>query len=39
MCADGKGRNLRIYEEEIFLDEYGKKIRRIAITGHGKIKP
>jgi len=37
--ADGKGRVLKIYEEKIFLKEYGKPLRQIAITGHGKIKP
>jgi len=37
--ADGKGRVLKIYEERILLKEYGKSIRQIAITGHGKIKP
>jgi len=39
MNADGKGRTLKVFEEKLFLDGYGKEIRQIAITGHGKIKP
>ena len=39
MNADGKGRVLKIYEERVFLKEYGKSLCQIAITGHGKIKP
>ncbi|GAX60465.1 hypothetical protein SCALIN_C11_0076 [Candidatus Scalindua japonica] len=39
MNADGKGRTLKVFEEKFFLDGYGKEIRQIAITGHGKIKP
>lgn len=39
MNADGKGRELKIYEEVVNIKEYGKPIRQIAITGHGKIKP
>ena len=39
MAADGKGRLLRINEQTPFLKEYGKPIRQVAITGHGKIKP
>jgi len=39
MNADGKGRTLRVFEEKVFLKEYGKSIRQVAITGHGKIKP
>jgi transposase len=39
MNADGKGRMLKVYEEEVFIKEYGKTVRQIAITGHGKIKP
>ena len=40
MKADGKGRWLKVYEEEVTIKEYGKKtIRQVAITGHGKIKP
>jgi transposase len=37
--ANGKGRVLKIFEEKIVLKEYGKSLRQIAITGHGKIKP
>jgi len=37
--ANGKGRNLRVNDEKIFLKDYGGEIRQIAITGHGKIKP
>ena len=39
MNADGKGRELNTCEEEVFIRDYGKPIRQIAITGHGKIKP
>ena len=39
MNADGKGRVLKIYEEEVVIKDYGKPIRQVAITGHGKIKP
>jgi hypothetical protein len=38
-CAGNTTRNLFVYEETIFLKGYGKEIRQIAITGHGKIKP
>lgn len=37
--ADGKGRELNTYEEEVYIKDYGKPIRQLAITGHGKIKP
>ena len=37
--ANGKGRNLKVNDEKIFLKDYGSEIRQIAITGHGKIKP
>ncbi|WP_320042853.1 hypothetical protein [uncultured Desulfobacter sp.] len=37
--ANGKGRNLRVNDEKIFLKDYGGEVRQIAITGHGKIKP
>jgi len=37
--ANGKGQTLKVYEESIFLKEYGKSLRQIAITGHGKVKP
>jgi hypothetical protein len=39
MNADGKGREVNTYEEEVFIKDYGKPIRQISITGHGKIKP
>ena len=39
MKADGKGRELKTYEEEVYIKAYGKTIRQVAITGHGKIKP
>lgn len=38
-AAHGKNRSLRINEQVFFLNGYGKEIRQIAITGHGKIKP
>ena len=38
-AADGKGRTLRVYDSQVFLRDYGKKIRQVAITGHGKHKP
>lgn len=39
MMANGKGRNLRVNDERVFLKDYGEEIRQVAITGHGKIKP
>jgi hypothetical protein len=39
MNANGKGRELKIYESKVNIKDYGKPIRQIAITGHGKIKP
>jgi hypothetical protein len=39
MKADGKGRQLNVYEEKVHIKDYGKPIRQISITGHGKIKP
>jgi hypothetical protein len=38
-CAGNKGRTLKVADEIIFLKGYGKDIRQICITGHGKIKP
>jgi transposase len=38
-CAGNKKRTLKVNDAEIFLDRYKKKIRQVAITGHGKIKP
>jgi len=37
--ANGKGRNLKVIDEKIYLKDYGGELRQIAITGHGKIKP
>lgn len=39
MSADGKGRELMVHDELVYIKDYGKTIRQIAITGHGKIKP
>jgi hypothetical protein len=39
VCAGNKTRTLRIYDSKIELKGYGSKIRQIAITGHGKLKP
>lgn len=39
MAGNGKKRLLKIHDQKIFLRDYGKEIRQIAITGHGKIKP
>lgn len=39
VCAGNKTRTLRIYDSIIALKGYGKEIRQVAITGHGKIKP
>jgi len=38
-CAGNKKRTLKVLDEKVFLKQYGKDIRQIAITGHGKIKP
>lgn len=38
-CAGNKSRTLKIHDDEVNLIGYGKKIRQIIITGHGKIKP
>jgi hypothetical protein len=37
--ANDRSRNLKVIDEIIFLKDYGKNIRQIAITAHGKIKP
>lgn len=37
--ANGKYRYLNINEQKVFIKGYGKEVRQIAITGHGKIKP
>lgn len=39
MKADGKGRTLKVFEEEVTMTDYDKPIRQVAITGHGKTKP
>lgn len=39
MAGDGKKRRLKVYDQKIFLRDYGKDIRQVAITGHGRIKP
>ena len=38
-CAGGKKRQLKVLEKKVFIKDYGKELRQIAITGHGKIKP
>lgn len=37
--AHGKTRMLNVNEQTVQIKKYGKEIRQIAITGHGKIKP
>jgi transposase len=37
--GNGKNRLLNVYDQKIFLRDYGKEIRQLAITGNGKIKP
>lgn len=39
MNANGKGRTLKVFEKKVTIKDYGKLIRQVAITGHGKIKP
>lgn len=38
-AADGKSRRLKVNDTRIVLRDYGKELRQIAITGHGRIKP
>ena len=38
-AAGGKSRQLKVLDQKIQLRDYGKEVRQIAITGHGKIKP
>jgi len=38
-CAGNTTRTMFVTEEKIFLKGYGKEIRQLAITGHGKLKP
>ena len=37
--ANGKTREIKVADTNIFLKGYNKQIRQLAITGHGKIKP
>ena len=37
--AHGKNRYLNVHEQMVLISSYGKEMRQIAITGHGKIKP
>lgn len=37
--GNNKKRTLKVIDQIIYLKEYGKEIRQIAIAGHGKIKP
>ena len=39
MSADGKGRAIQVYEQRVFLKDYGKDIRQIAIKGSRRIQP
>lgn len=38
-ASNGKNRQLKVNDSLVFIKEYGKKLRQIAITGHGKLKP
>lgn len=38
-AAANKTRLLNVSDQSIFLPVYGKQIRQVIITGHGKIKP
>lgn len=38
-CGGNKKRTIRINDRFIHLKGYGKEIRQVALTGHGKIKP
>ncbi len=37
--ANGKGRNVKVFEEQAKLKDYEGSIRQIYLSGHGKIKP
>ena len=37
--AKGKYRYLKVYDQTIMIKRYGKELRQLAITGHGRIKP
>ena len=39
MSGTGKKRLLKINDQNVFLRDYGKELRQIAITGNGRIKP
>lgn len=39
LAGNGKKRALNVHEQVVFLKSYNKKIRQIAITGNGRIKP
>jgi hypothetical protein len=38
-CAGNKHRSLHVSDQKVLLKGYGKEIRQVCITGHGKIKP
>lgn len=38
-ASDGKGRMLKVNDSRVFLKDYGKELRQIAITGNARIKP
>ena len=37
--AKGKTRQIKIHDNTFLMKSYGKTVRQVAITGHGKIKP
>jgi len=37
--ANGKGRQVKVFEEKVRLKDYEDSIRQICLSGHGKIKP
>jgi hypothetical protein len=39
ISAKAQGRSLKIWESFVIIKDYGKPLRQISITGHGKIKP
>ena len=38
-AANGRTRILQVHEQTVFLKDYGKDIRQLAIAGAGRIKP
>lgn len=38
-ASNGKTRKIKVNDEIVDLKKYGKQIRQITITGHGRIKP